>query len=250
MRMKMGLILALCLMGANAGGEKKPSTSETSERFVQEVIERTNAERVKQGVSPLKQQPALTQAARWLAQDMATKNYFEHTDRQGRDIDARLPAFDYTNWRNIGENIAAGQRTPAAVVAGWMKSPGHRANILSPQFREIGVGYAAGRGHLKTYWVQDFGSRADVYPLVINNEAAQTRSPNVRLYLHGKEWAEEMRLSNDGTNWTEWQPFEARTNWTLPTRPGERTVFAELRRGDRVLSAQDSIQLLPASARP
>lgn len=245
MRTKIGLILLLCFIGANAGGERNAPAGESAEHLVQEVIERTNAERTKRGLPPLKQQPALTQAARWLARDMATKNYFEHKDRQGRDIDPRLPDFGYTEWRNIGENIAGGQRSAEGVVAGWMKSPGHRANILNPQFREIGVGYAVGRGRLKTYWVQDFGSRADEYPIIINDEAAQTRSPNVRLYLHGKEWAEEMRLSNDGTRWTDWQPFEARTDWTLPPRPGERTVFVELRRGDRVLTAQDSIRLLP-----
>src|SRR5919109_1185606 len=67
----------------------------------------------------------------------------------------------YTGWSAIGENIAAGYPTPEAVVAGWMSSPGHRANILSPNFTEIGIGLAQG-GKYGSYWTQDFGTRPSV----------------------------------------------------------------------------------------
>jgi len=54
-----------------------------------------------------------------------------------------------------GENIAYGQRTPAEVMKGWMNSPGHRANILSPSYTHIGIGLAKTRNGVN-YWTQMF----------------------------------------------------------------------------------------------
>ena len=59
----------------------------------------------------------------------------------------------------IGENLAAGQATPAQVMADWMESAGHRANILEASFVELGVGVRTG-GTYGTYWVQEFGRPA------------------------------------------------------------------------------------------
>jgi len=59
------------------------------------------------------------------------------------------------SWRAWGENIAAGQRTPEIVVDAWMNSPGHRANILSPNFSKIGVGYVTNSSG-RPYWTQIF----------------------------------------------------------------------------------------------
>lgn len=61
-------------------------------------------------------------------------------------------------YRTAGENIAAGQRTPKDVVTAWMNSDGHRKNILSSSFTEIGVGYAKG-GAYGHYWTQMFIGR-------------------------------------------------------------------------------------------
>jgi uncharacterized protein YkwD len=60
--------------------------------------------------------------------------------------------------RMMGENIAAGQTSAAAVMDAWMNSPGHRANILNCGYREIGVGLYRG-GSMRFYWTQNFGSR-------------------------------------------------------------------------------------------
>jgi uncharacterized protein YkwD len=65
----------------------------------------------------------------------------------------------YTGWSALGENIAGGYPTADAVVAGWMASPGHRANILSPRFTEMGVGRVTAAGTYGTYWAQEFGGR-------------------------------------------------------------------------------------------
>jgi hypothetical protein len=212
-----------------------------------QVVERTNAERAKINLPPLKFQADLHAAARWLAEDMAQKDYFDHTDRQGRSIDKRLPDYGYTDYRAIAENIAAGMRTPEAAVKGWLKSPGHRANMLSKHYREIGVGYAFdSKSKYQRYWVQDFGTRHEVFPVVIEREATRVTKPQVRLYVYGEGWAEAMRLSHDGKTWTAWQPYQAECDWTLQEGKGVRTVYVELRRQREIRRAQDDVELMPA----
>ena len=64
------------------------------------------------------------------------------------------------NWKAVGENIAAGQTTPESVVDGWLKSPHHCANVMAPQFREMGIAYYVNRAsQAGIYWVQLFGAR-------------------------------------------------------------------------------------------
>ena len=99
----------------------------------------------------------LTVAAEGHSQDMAAKDYFSHTSADGRSPFDRMRAAGY-NGRLMGENIAAGYRTAAAVMQGWMNSAGHRANILNCGFREIGIGHATG-GSYGMYWTQDFGTK-------------------------------------------------------------------------------------------
>lgn len=202
---------------------------------VRQVIELTNRERLKAGLPALKRQKCLLDSAAWLARDMAERHYFDHHDSGGRSMTARLTGFKYTDYSALGENIAMGQRTPQEVVACWMNSPGHRANILCSDFSEIGVGYvpasAQGSGG---YWVQDFGSRFDRCQIVIDTDAARTKSPRVKLSIHGNEWVEKMRFSNDGTHWTDWEAFRPLRDWSLDAGPGRRTVHIEVRQAGRV----------------
>ena len=108
--------------------------------------------------APLTWNTSLATAARGHAADMAAKNYFSHTSQDGRTFDVRIANAGYSGYSARGENIAAGQPTADAVVAGWLTSPGHCANIMSASFRELGVGVGSG-GSYGTYWVQDFGAR-------------------------------------------------------------------------------------------
>ncbi len=101
---------------------------------------------------------SLATAARDHASDMAAKNYFSHTSQDGRTFVQRVTNAGYSGYRALGENIAAGQPTPESVVAGWLNSPGHCSNIMSADFKELGVGMATG-GSYGIYWVQDFGTR-------------------------------------------------------------------------------------------
>jgi uncharacterized protein YkwD len=83
---------------------------------------------------------------------MHDKKYFDHNSpTYGSPFD-QMKQFGYS-YSYAGENIAMGQRSPQEVMKAWMNSAGHRANILSPNFTEIGIGYYSDGN----YWVQQFG---------------------------------------------------------------------------------------------
>lgn len=226
------------------GGQLAPVVNAAYE---QEVVDRVNSVRAANGLPPLKRVDLLDQAARYHATDMAQDGYFKHDsyDRVNGQLvlacgwSARVTTY-YSGWWSLAENIAAGYGTPASVMDGWLNSEGHRANILSADNWEIGVGYYTGSGEWSAYWVQDFGRR-DVYPLIIDRDAASTGSQAVSLYIYG-DW-QEMRLRNDDGAWTGWQPFQSATSWTLAAGRGDHTVWAELRDGDRSALTGDSIYL-------
>jgi len=117
----------------------------------QAVLNLTNAERQKAGLKPLQIDKKLMDSARQKSTDMATKNYFSHTSpTYGSPFD-QMKANGIT-YRSAAENIAMGQRSAEEVVKAWMESPGHRQNILTPDFTHIGIGYDANG----QYWTQQF----------------------------------------------------------------------------------------------
>jgi uncharacterized protein YkwD len=122
------------------------------------VLELTNAEREAAGLLPLAFSPELTTAAQEYSGVLALDTCFDHTCGAVPKIRDRVGLAGYTGWIAIAENIAAGNATPESVVAGWMDSPVQRANILSPEYTELGVGVVDG-GRLGTYWTQAFGTR-------------------------------------------------------------------------------------------
>ena len=127
-----------------------------------EVFTLVNLERQIQKLHPLQLDSRLHAAALGHSQDMAEQNYFDHTSLDRRTPDTRISQAGYF-WSTYGENIAAGYSTPAAVVEGWMNSAGHRANILSSGFCDIGVGYAySAASTYGAYWTQDFGRQQGV----------------------------------------------------------------------------------------
>ena len=84
--------------------------------------------------------------------DMYLNNYFSHTALNGASPGDRIIAAGY-NWRAYGENIAKGYLNEQSVMDGWLKSEGHCKNIMSPNFKEMGV------ARVGTYWAQEFGSK-------------------------------------------------------------------------------------------
>ncbi|PLR65937.1 SafA/ExsA family spore coat assembly protein [Bacillus sp. UMB0893] len=122
-----------------------------------EVVTLVNQERAKYGLKPLSANWELARVARYKSEDMRDKNYFSHTSpTYGSPFDM-MKKFGI-QYSYAGENIAAGQTTAKSVVAAWMNSEGHRKNILSANFKEIGVGYAKG-GSSGHYWTQMFISK-------------------------------------------------------------------------------------------
>jgi uncharacterized protein YkwD len=108
--------------------------------------------------APLLASRKLDDAARGHARDMAQRRFFEHRGSDGSEPRDRVRRAGYPS-RLTGENIALGPESAEEVVAGWLHSPGHCANIMDPRFQDIGVGLAVGRRRGQIYWVQDFGER-------------------------------------------------------------------------------------------
>jgi uncharacterized protein YkwD len=128
-----------------------------------------NKQRARRGLRKLRLNARLSKAARQHTVDMVRRNYFGHVSRSGSDVVDRLARTGYMrgarSW-TVGENLAWGTHSssaPRAITSMWMNSPGHRANILSPSFREVGIGLAlgapeAGDGPAATY-ATEFGAK-------------------------------------------------------------------------------------------
>lgn len=132
---------------------KVPSSTEAT-ALEGQVVVLVNKERVKAGLAPLKANWELSRVARYKSQDMIDKNYFSHTSpTYGSPFDM-MTSFGI-KYMAAGENIAYGQPTPTSVMTGWMNSSGHKANILSKNYTEIGVGVAK-KTDGTIYWTQQF----------------------------------------------------------------------------------------------
>jgi len=231
----------------------------------QSVVELTNTERWNNGMlPPYKQNDQLHAAADGHSQDMESQNFFAHCNLVNGDSPwDRIAAAGYS-MNAAAENIAAGQTSPASVVGGWMNSAGHRANILSSSYREIGVGYDyAGGGPVDDrdangdcvedatggpyghYWTQNFGMRNNVYPVVIERELASTSSATVDLYVYGPGGATSMRFRNESGSWSSWVSYTPDYTWVLSSGAGDKTVYSEVSTGaggsGSVYSASDEI---------
>ena len=131
-----------------------------------------NNERTSRGLHELRLNPRLSMAARAHSGDMVAKHYFDHVSKTGKDVVDRLYRTGYLGdvqtWI-VGENLAwgtGGRSTPKQILSAWMHSPGHRQNILTARFREIGIGVVDGvpvgrRADGATY-TTTFGAREGV----------------------------------------------------------------------------------------
>jgi uncharacterized protein YkwD/uncharacterized membrane protein required for colicin V production len=117
------------------------------------MLKLVNEERARAGLAPVKVDPQLTEAARAHSRDMLAKGYFAHENNEGQRPADRVSAAG-VRWAVVGENLAL---APTVDIAheGLMKSPGHRENILSPQYHRVGIGVVDGGLHGKMF-TQDF----------------------------------------------------------------------------------------------
>ncbi len=135
--------------------EPKPTEKpeDTSEKYAEEVLRLVNKERKAAGLEALELDETLTEAANVRAEEITKQ--FSHTRPDGSSAFTVLQEYEYS-YMAAGENIAAGQPDPESVVESWMNSEGHRANILSGQFKKLGVGYCKIANEYQHYWVQLF----------------------------------------------------------------------------------------------
>jgi uncharacterized protein YkwD len=126
-----------------------------------------NERRAARGLEPLRENRRLERAADAHARDMVDRDLFSHDSADGRSAAARIAEAGYGDAAQVGENLAYGtgrEGSPGAVVEGWIESPGHRANVLAPGYREIGLGIVEGvpardESQPGLTYVTDFGRR-------------------------------------------------------------------------------------------
>lgn len=168
------------------------------------VISATNAERVKYGFSPLKENEELDASAQAKAMDMLKNQYFAHKSPSGLGVSdlAKAAGYDYIV---IGENLALGNfENDNSLVKAWMDSPGHRANILNKDYRDIGVGVIYGSYEGKNVWlaVQHFGK-----PLSLCDIPSQTFKTEIEIKqaqlqdLRNSLDALSIEIKNSGPKW-------------------------------------------------
>lgn len=214
-----------------------------------QVLSLTNAERAKQGLAPLSTFSTLTSAAQVRSGEISTQADPSHTRPNGTSCFTALSGVPYYS---AGENIAAGYPLPQSVVTGWMNSPGHRANILTEDFRHLGVGYTKRSGGYGYYWVQLFIGGCEVTGMGIDGAGRQWYVPYGKIgdpilcitcNLHGRTY---LPLSN--VNWKmdnklgagNLQVNYGGSNYTIPCYIGFSDVAANSWYRDAVCYAKDN----------
>jgi hypothetical protein len=201
-----------------------------------------NQLRLQHNLPPLKLNAQLCEAAQAHAEAMAQTGVIAHADQHGRRADYRASAAGYF-YHRLGENLAAGQLTWERALHAWLNSPDHRANLLTPDYRELGIGFAGSASRYRTVWAQLLGARRTAYPVIINLDAFATDSPLVSVYVHGAREAQAMRYRINDGDWSAWQSPTEWLKCELPNYEGFHTVTVQLRIGERVFEASDEIYL-------
>ncbi|HET90439.1 MAG TPA: hypothetical protein ENN99_06850 [Chloroflexi bacterium] len=221
-----------------------------------------NQARLNEGLAPYSLSTLLTAAAQRHANDLAQSARVQdlHLGSDGSTPSQRISEAGYAAWTReggelvIGENVWIGSIEEGIPV--FLADPLSRDNLLSTVYREIGIGSAAGADG-RGYHVLVFGARPNVLPIFINDGALSTDDPQVAIRLTNEEarprgegaifmgQAIEVRISNEpnfeGLPWQSWSPL---LPWTLPSVPGEYTVYVQFRdAGGRTAASPDTIFL-------
>jgi uncharacterized protein YkwD len=216
-----------------------------------------NIARRDNGVPPLRWNRQLTHAGRWFSWDSVENRpggYCGHDDTQGGAPWDRAATWGYLGFAGA-ENAFCGYVTPQDAINGWMNSPGHRANLLDPTWREVGLGYYRRVSDGRGYVAQVFGVD-DVYaPVIIENEAVSTTTPNVNLYVYNRPSSggftslgapvTQMMVSNSPYfPGAAWEPYSVNKAWALTGGTGWRNVYVKTRdRFNRTATISDTIYL-------
>lgn len=245
-----GVGAAMSVDDEGCGGPIYAATDEGfNAEFEARLIVLINREREQAGLPPLKLNDDLSLAARYHAHDMAADRYFMHNSHDRVNDELVEACLWHVRIRTylpgpsrLGENIARNYPTPEEVMAAWMDSEGHRDNILG-DYREVGIGY------YNQHWVQNFATRREVYPVIVNDEASSTEDSHVQVYAYG-EW-DEVRFRNNSGEWSDWHTFSNRLQWEIPRTAGLHEVEAEMRAGSDDTTGSDLIEYsAPAHSTP
>jgi uncharacterized protein YkwD len=137
------------------------------------IFDLTNQARLARGLAPLARDDELGNVARAFSNDMLVRRFFDHTTPEGLPFEKRL-ANQYRHWvHDMGENIWSGsgyapretQELAQEIVNDWLNSPGHRENLLDPDFTHLGVGVSARHDRIRA--TQEFVGRFKLWPLSI-----------------------------------------------------------------------------------
>jgi hypothetical protein len=261
--MRIRLLLLACLL---LPGLWRPGFSPVSAQGddAAQILARVNALRQQNGLLPLDLSSALTAAAQRHSDDMARTGTIDHTGSDGSSIESRIRDAGYGRWRDFGiwgENIYGGQTADVdAAWDSWTNSQVHRANILKPRYREIGIG--VGRSDKGAYYTLTFGAQPNVLPffvtgsapvvtLLLTNENDITTGEGVAIMGQATRVriAEGADTSNAG-----WQPWAQSIPFQLSDAAGSKTITVEyqddLGRGTKYSRAFNVSELGPAAATP
>lgn len=229
-----------------------------------QILARINALRQQNGLLPLDLSSTLAASAQRHSDDMARTGNVDHTGSDGSSIESRIREAGYGHWRDFGiwgENIYGGQTgTVDAAWDFWTNSQVHRANLLRPRYREIGIG--VGRGANGTYYTLNFGAQPNVLPffvtgsppvvtLLLTNENDITTGEGVSIM--GQATQVRIAEGTDANN-APWQPWAQAIPFQLSDTGGQKTITVEykdeLGRGARSARIFTVSDLGPAQATP
>ena len=221
-----------------------------------------------------KRSPLLDEAASVHSENMAIIGFVAHCDYINETTPAdRLANVDNGegyDYEDAAESIVAGYADAQSVLDALLASPSSRALVLSHHMREIGVGFVVeslDNGNISQdvdndcypdpipisqplyfYVTVLFGLRSSETLLVIDREAPTTVFPAVHLRIYAEDgWPQDMKLSNEGGAWTDWEEFQSDPIWILPTDAGVKTVYVAIRDAGQIeRQAIDTIEMLPA----
>ncbi len=228
-----------------------------------QTIYLTNLQRRAAGLAPVRWNRELTLSARQFAQDAVENHppgFCGHIDSAQRNPGDRMQAAGYIHRSGWAENAVCGYAPAEEAMNMWLASAPHRANLLNPAMREVGVGYYCGGA--RCYVVQDFSLDTDFAPAIINDEALLTTAPTVTLYIYDQfddpringvgHTAEVMLANTPDFAGGAWTPYAAEQPWVLAAGEGWRTVYVKTRDAvGRTTTLRDTIYLgtvLPKAA--
>ncbi len=213
-------VSALISSLSNKAGQSSATTSSTDDSAVisgdstgplsvEDIIDATNEERIKNGLPPLKTNIMLEESAKIKTQDMVANDYFAHTSPSGKTVAGlgHEVGYDYVV---MGENLAVGDFTSSQdLLTAWMNSPEHRANILNPSYQDIGVYAEEGtyQGQLVWFAVQHFGTERGVCPSL--NTTLKTQIDALNTSITNQEAAiTALRLQIEDPNHVQGQAYD------------------------------------------